>query len=135
MEQIVEQALYAALAADAGITGVTGAIYPDRAPSGANATTYVIFSLAAGTTTNDANDDNTDLRYLVKCVSTDFGKANSVASAIRTLLHEGSLTLSGGWTCYRMQVITPVRFVETIDRVAYWHKGHIIRIRSQKALT
>lgn len=133
MEQIVEQALYSALAADATITGVTSAIYPERAPVTANTGTYVVFSLSAGATTNDANDDNVDLRYLVKCVSTDFGKANTVAAAIRSLLHENPLTLSDGWGCYRVQAITPVRFIETVDRVSYFHKGHIIRIQANKA--
>jgi hypothetical protein len=61
-------------------------------------------------------------------------KAGNVGAAIRTLLHEGSLTLSGGWTCYRMQAITPVRYVESVDRITYFHRGHIIRIRAQKAL-
>lgn len=129
MEEEVEEGIYNALLANSDITDDTSEIYPDIAPASATET-YIIIALNAGSPENDnpAQDAN-DLRYLVKAVSPDPNKANRLARAIYETLQEATLTLAT-WTNYRTQVVTSVRFQETIDRVQYWHRGHIIRIRN-----
>lgn len=129
MENEIETGIYNALLANSDITDITSEIYPDLAPASAR-DPYIIITLNAGSVLNDNPAlDTTINNFLVKAVSTNPNSANSLANAIRATLHEASLSLST-WTNYRTQAITPVRMVETIERVQYWHRGHIFRIRS-----
>lgn len=133
MENLVEQALWAAIRADGTIAAITTKIYVDIAPSTAP-DSYIILSLNAGTYDNDISVDGSDLRYLVKAVSNSQQTADNIASALYTLLHENPLSLSGGtWTNYRIQVTQTIRLTESGDeRQQFFHRGYIVRIRSSK---
>jgi hypothetical protein len=131
METLVETALYNALLANNDVTAQTSEVYPVFAPSTAGED-YVLLMLNAGGKTNDANDDNVDLRYAVIGVSPNVSKALALADAIRETFNEASLTLADGWSAYRTQILTPIRQVEHVDRVPYFRYGHIVRIRANK---
>ncbi len=131
METLVENAMYNALLANATVTAQTSEIYPVFAPASAGET-FVLLVPNAGGKTNDANDDNVDLRYAVIGVSPDSTKALALADAIRATFKDASLTLGSGWSAYDTQILTMVRQVEHVDRVPYFRYGHIVRIRANK---
>lgn len=131
METLAENAMYGALLANSAVTTHTSEVYPVFAPSSAGST-YVLIMPNAGGKTNDANDDNVDLRYVVIGVSPDVTKALALADAIRATFKDASLTLGSGWDAYDTQILTNVRQVEHVDRVPYFRYGHIVRIRANK---
>jgi hypothetical protein len=131
METLVETAMYNALLANSNVTAQTSEVYPVFAPSTAGGS-YVLIIPNAGGKTNDANDDNVDLRYAVIGVSPDVNKALALADAIRETFKDASLTLGSGWSAYRTQILTMIRQVEHVDRVSYFRYGHIVRIRANK---
>lgn len=132
MENLVEQALWTAITQDAGITAYTNECYVDIAPASAS-DPFIIIALNAGNYLRDNANDASDLIYLVKAVSTTQQTADSIAAALYSLLHETPLSLSGGvWTNYRTQIAQPVRMTELVERVQYFHRGYLIRIRSSK---
>jgi hypothetical protein len=131
METLVETAMYNKLLANSNVTAQTSEIYPVFAPSTAGET-YVLIIPNAGGATNDAKDDNVDLRYAVIGVSPDASKALALADAIRESFNEVSLTLGSGWSAYRTQILNSIRRVEHVDRVPYFRYGHMVRIRANK---
>ena len=131
IETLVEEALYSALFANTDVTDVTSEIYPDFAPDTAGQD-FLIIAHNAGGKTNDANDDNVDLRYAIVGRSPDVLKALALADAIRETFNDASLTLSNGWSAYRCQILTPIRNSEVVNMVSYFRRGHLVRIRANK---
>ena len=131
MESLVEVAMYTALLANSNVIAQTSEIYPLFAPATAGET-YLLLILNAGGKTNDANDDNVDLRYLVVGRTPSITKALALADAIRQTFNEASLTLGSGWSAYRTQIMTPVRQYEEVNRIQYYRFGHLVRIRANK---
>lgn len=134
METIIETGIYNFLLGIAAITNITTTIRADIAYE-SDSVPYIILALNNGGPKIETQLDEVDLRYLVKCVSTNPSHANTIAQAVHDNFKDSqkaALTLTSGWKTHRVQTIQPVRFTEQIDRVQYYHRGYIIRIRASK---
>lgn len=118
----LDTAIYTALAAGSALTTTLGgtAIYNFLAPRD-KALPYVIFSQQAGREDNETPRRTTTFRYLVKGVASSMLAAGTIADQVDGLLHDAAMSVTG-WTNYRMQRDTTVRYIETTD--AGEHVGH-----------
>ncbi|MDW4496815.1 DUF3168 domain-containing protein [Sulfitobacter sp. D35] len=94
----LQAAVYAALNADATLTGlVAGAIY-DAVPSGILPATYVSLGAERVRDASDATGSGALHRIFVSVVTTQpgFSTAKSVAGAVSDVLHDADLLLSRG---------------------------------------
>jgi hypothetical protein len=131
IEDLVEEAIRTALLANTNVTNVTSEIYPILAPDTAGQD-FLLITHNAGGKTNDANDDNVDMRYAIIGRSPNPLTSLALARAIRETFNDASLTLSNGWSAYRCQILTPIRTAEVVNMVSYFRHGHLVRIRANK---
>jgi len=126
----VEVGLYGKLAAGTALTALLGGtlIYNGLAPQG-RSLPYVLFSQQSGVSDNATPTRSEDFLYQVKGLSASgMAAAGSIASAIDTLLHNTTLTVSG-WTNYSIRRERHVRYEETESGERVSHAGAVYRIR------
>ncbi len=109
----------------AGTTSVYNQVVPRSA-----AMPYVVFNIQAGGPENMCPTEFESMVYLVKAVSaTSALAAGSIDAQIHTLLHKGTLTVTG-WTNFWLARETRIQYVETAPEGAYiWHVGGTYRVR------
>lgn len=129
----IEEALYNQLKSGTALTALLGgtAIYNQLAPAG-TAISYpvVIFTESAGVEDNDSPRRCKTMTYQVTAISdTSKKEAVQIDDAIDTLLHGGTLSITG-WSDYWMMRQSDVSYVEQVSggRVL-WHEGGLYRIR------
>ena len=108
----------------AGATGV----YNKLAPQGA-ALPYVVFQWQGGGDESDHPDRSRNLVYTVKALATTMLAADTIDAACDTLLHGGSLTVTG-YNLFWMRREGDVSYSE-VDPVGQpiYHVGGMYRIR------
>jgi hypothetical protein len=129
MDQAIEKGVRATLLANGTISAAVGTrIYALQAPNGATLP-YIILSSLAGGEDNDTSVQSGDFTLVVRAVSDSASGALSIANAIYGVLHEVSLTLDAPYLVARSQRVAPVLYPENTERVTYYHRGGIYRIR------
>lgn len=132
MIEVANTAIRDKLIANATIaTACSTRVYFGFAPLGA-VMPYAIFAVQAGGMDNDTALESVDLRYLVKVVSEDGESALDLQEAIKSALHEATLTGADGWTVTRCQLTEAVFYQENDDKRTYWHAGGQYRVRMSK---
>jgi hypothetical protein len=134
MIDVINKAIYTALNGNSGVTSKLAAatsIFFGLAPVG-TALPYIVYSIAGGGSDNDTPLDSVDLRYTIKAVTETAVATGALAGAIRTALHEATLTLDAPWSAYRCQHQTDIMYPENVDRLILWHGGGTYRIRASK---
>ena len=127
----VESGLYSKLAAGTALTALLGGtlIYNGLAPQG-RALPFVLFNQQSGVSDNLTPTRSEDFLYQVKGLSASgMAAAGSIASAIDTLLHNTTLTVSGGWVNYSIRRERHIRYEETETGERICHAGAVYRIR------
>ena len=132
----VDTAVYTKLTGDATLLALlhdSGSIYSWQAPDAA-ALDFVIFNDMSDTETNDTRHEIHNMVYQVRGFSSVSMKAaKAIDARIRTLLHEGTLTISGH-TVLRMERIGSVRFVENQQSTTKVHSaGGLYRLVTEAA--
>ena len=128
----INTALYSKLNAATALTNLlagTTSIYYEQAPEGATLP-YVVFSHQAGGPTNDyAGDSRDQLVYVRGYTTAGPAAAGSIDAQVSTLLHRGSVNVSGYvnyWTAREEEIA----FVENApDGERVWNAGAVYRIR------
>lgn len=125
-------ALYSKMNAATALTGLlagTTSIYYQQAPDGA-ALNYVVFSYQGGGPTNYYPHDSRDMLLFARGYSaTGPAAAGSIDAQISTLLHRGSVNVSG-YTNYWLARETDASLVENApDGTKVWMAGAIYRVR------
>lgn|GEM_PF-3102827 len=129
MYTAVEKAIRNALLGSSTITAaVASRIYALQAPPGA-AMPYVVFVHMAGGDENNTQLGSADLRYLIQAIGTDAQGVVDLATTIRTVFHKVNMTMDAPYRVFNSHELEPVRMVETVERVQYWHMGAIYRFR------
>ena len=128
----VSVALYNKLTGGTALTALlagTTSVYESLVPRGA-ALDAVVFSLQGGGDANWTPRRRKELRYMVKAVSDGSVKtAGAIDAQIDTLLHRGTLTVSG-WTSISVMREADVSYAETTPEGRnYWHVGGVYRLR------
>lgn len=131
LTKAIRTALAQKLAASSSVTSIaTGGIYHAQAPAQA---TYplVIFNQQSNTRFIQAFSDKAGRNslWMVKgvTVAPNSDSADDLASAIETLLDEGTLSVSGG-TLYRMSWEQDIQYTEVEDGEQIRHSGGLYRI-------
>ena len=121
----------AALVADDALNAVTQ-WYHAVAPGSATVP-YGVIQYAAGGDTNETPLDELDEDWTVKIVDTDAARAMTLGDAVRTTLHNATLTLGAGWTAYDCEHTGPAFFLpEQVESTQYFHAGSTYRIRAHE---
>jgi len=136
---VLEEAIYDALAANTALTAVVPAsrIYRGAAPQGATLP-YLVIVLQAGGDDNLTPVDSVDLLYQVRSVSeVSVDEAGDIDELVRPVLHKATLTVSGGWTNYWSSREREIRHTETDDQdlgtgLRRYHGGALYRFRLDK---
>jgi len=126
----LEAGLYTKLVAGTALVALLGGtkIYNGLAPQGVSLP-YLLFSQQSGVADNATPTRSEDFLYQVKGLSASgMAAAGSIASAIDTLLHNTTLTVSG-WVNYSIRRERHVRFEETESGERISHAGAVYRIR------
>lgn len=130
----VRQALYAALAADAPLTGLLSsatAIYHQRAPQDAE-TPFVVFQKQAGNPRRTFTDAYAIELWLVKAVDrgSSANQAEQIAAAIDALLDGATLAITGQ-TPMSLRRDSDVDYPEDDGAETYHHAGGVYRLFTQ----
>lgn len=131
MIQAVEKAIRAALGGSAITSLVSTRVYAGVAPD-AGSMPMIVFALNGGGTDNDTALESADLRYAIMGVSDKQLQAVLVADAIRSALHEKSVTIDSPWTVVRCQETGAIAYVDDVDGKPFFRRGGIYRIRISK---
>ena len=128
----VFQSLYTTLTASTAVTSLlsgTTAVYDTQAPQSAIYPLLIMQQQAWSIETTDANERE-DAYITIKAIGTStFGQAGTVDAAVRTLLNDGSASISGHTTLWQ-KATEQIRYVET-DAAGrnFYHVGHVYRLR------
>jgi hypothetical protein len=134
----IRRALYGRLSSDTTLNnllatpaaGYSKAIYHQQAPDNA-AFPFVVFNKQSGTPTEAFQDPSaydTDI-WLVKAVdkNTSADNAEAIATRLRDLLNDGTLSISGGTLMY-LRRQSDVQYPEVTDGETYSHCGSLYRL-------
>lgn len=122
-----ETGLYTKLNVSAITTLATGGVWNKLAPQG-TALPYVIFQWQGGGDRNVTPSRERDLVYTVKAVAADAAAAEAIDAEIDTLLHGGTLTVSG-WTNFLSRREGDVNYSESPAGASVYHVGAMYRFR------
>ena len=132
METTARAAIRAHLVGGSAFTAVVSQrVYADIAPAGATMP-YVVLSLNGGGYDNDTPLDSADVRMTVRGVSASAQEADTLGNAIRARLHKAAVSPGDGWSLMSLTEDTLFSYVEQTERVQYWHRGGVYRIRLSK---
>lgn len=124
-------AIYSKLTGSSNLTGLlagTGAVYRMQAPEAA-ALPFVVFGLQAGGPENITASDLRDEVYNVQAYARTPALAGSIDAQVSSLLHHGSLTVSG-YTNIWCGRETDLEYTESEPTGAIiYHAGALYRIR------
>lgn len=127
----IAQGLYSKLAAGTALTALLGSgtasIYGMTAPD--NATTpYLVYNVQGGGARNDNPHDTRDVVYTIRAFGASLRAAGSVDLQVSTLLHRGSLSVSG-YTFVTCRRETEIELVEDAPNgQSYFLVGAMYRI-------
>jgi len=127
----INKAIYQKLAGASAVTSqLSGgsAIYYHQAPTGA-VLPYIVYIFAGGGSDNSDPLDSGDVMYYVKAIARTAQTAGAIADAIRSTLHEQSVTIDSPWSVYRCQHNEVLTLVEDVEREQFYHAGGSYRIR------
>jgi hypothetical protein len=124
--------LYATLTASTAVTSLlakTTAVYDTQAPQSATYPMLIMQQQAWAIETTDANERE-DAYITIKAIATgSFGQAGTIDAAVRTLLNNGSASISGHTTLWQ-KATEQIRYVETDSAGRnFYHVGHVYRLR------
>ena len=128
----VFSALYTTLTASTAVTGLlssTTAVYDTIAPQSARYPLLIMQQQAWSVETIDANERE-DAYITIKAIgTTSFGQSGTIDAAVRTLLNDGSASISGHTTLWQ-KATEQLRYVEA-DAAGrrFYHVGHVYRLR------
>ena len=112
---VIATALWTKLAGDSTLTGMlagTASIYRTQATEGA-ALPYVVYSLYSGGPLNIVSSDLREPIYFVRGYGTTMGQAGSIDTRCSSLLHRGTITVSG-YNVYSLQREEDLELVEDL---------------------
>lgn len=94
----------------------------------------ILFHYQGGGDENETANRTKNLVYAVRAVSNvSQYQAGAIDDAIDTVLHGGTLTVSG-WTNFYMTRIGELKYTEpSAEGVEYYHRGGLYRIRLDKS--
>lgn len=122
--------MYAALDVAAVTDLATGGIHDTLAPKG-TALPHVIFQQVAGGDLNRTPRRSRNPLYMIKAIAYSKAEAAAILLQVDIALHDQSLAVGDGWTCYRLKRETDVpSYSETeqdTERII-WHKGGNYRV-------
>jgi len=132
-EQVVEQFIYAKLAADTSVKSAVGSrIYAEMAPP-TGSFPCVIFGNLGGVDVSEVGGSRlmTTFRYKVVAVGTaGFSEIDTVAAAICSALHQQrNVTTISGEVLSSLR-IEPFSMTERVDGRPVYHRGGIFSIRT-----
>lgn len=94
---------------------------------------YIVMQIMAGGDENIYAQAGLDVVVSVLCVASTGGKASTVASRLRAVLHENTaINLGTAWSAHRCQHRTATTYTEVIDRVPIFYAGGTYRLRARK---
>jgi hypothetical protein len=108
---------------------VSTRLYAVQAPLEA-ALPHLVFFVSAGGSANSNQRDELDAVVTVRGVAESADAATQIADAVRTALHNASITLDSPWTAYRCQHQATFAFSENEERRTYWYAGGTYRLRA-----
>ena len=128
----VFQSLYGTLTASTAITSLlssTSAVYDTQAPPSAKYPLLIMQQQGWSIETLDANERE-DAYITIKAIGTQsFGNAGTIDAAVRTLINDGSASISGHVTLWQ-KATEQIRYVETDPAGRnFYHVGHVYRLR------
>ena len=124
-------AIRTALLADGTLVAITPYVYSLQAPEDATLP-YIVLTIQSGGESNLTEHETFDVTVAVICVSEDALVAATAADRIRTVLHDASLTLTGGWTLWSAGGCshrTAILYSENEERRTFSYAGGQYRIR------
>lgn len=130
----IKAAVYSKLNGTSAVTSLLSsatAIYWQIAGESA-ARPYIVFYMSSGGDTQSVPNELIDVRIGIKAVAVSGTAAGNIASAIRDALNNQELNYGSGWKHIDCRETGLIDFVETVDRVQYYHSGGLYRLRASK---
>lgn len=130
----IKAAVYSKLNGTSAVTTLLSsatAIYWQIAAESA-ARPYIVFYMSSGGDTQSVPNELIDVRLGIKTVAISGTAAGAIASAIRDALNKQELNYGSGWKHIDCRETGLIDFVETVDRVQYYHSGGVYRLRASK---
>lgn len=128
-QKAIEAGLFAKLKASGSLVALVGTrIFNELAPVD-TPRPFVIYMLNSGKESNEQGERLATCTHTVLGVAASAGEAANIQSAIDEALHEQTFTPGSGWAFVDCKLMTPVSYVEEVDRNQFFKRGGNYRTR------